>query len=155
MLWVVHFLNHSKLFDQQGSQNAVEVYQAFIDCFKRFERACELDHFDGAWISQVVDRMLEMLVCYAEDADEETLQSLTQSQNIGVSETQNVEKAQTLMEGLFRRLIHGKKEPPDNRKFSAYFLVLRVIKVSFSLNNFNNCKGHFAFIDRADQLERD
>ena len=113
MLWAVHFLNHSKLFDQQGSwsnsngMSAVEVYQAFIDCFNKFERACELDHFDGAWISPVVDHMLEMLVCYAEDADEETLQSLPQSQKTGDSEAQHVEKAQTLMESLCRRLIHG------------------------------------------------
>ena len=91
MSWAVHFLNHSKLLDQQGSWSnsngsAVEVYLAFIDCFTKFERVCELDHFDGRWISPIVDHMLDMLVCYAEDADEETLQSLPQSHKTGDSE---------------------------------------------------------------------
>ena len=157
MLWAVHFLNHSKLLDQQGSWansngSAVEVFQAFLDCFGKFERICELDHFDGRWISPVVDHMLELLVCYAEDADEETL---PQSHKIGDSEALHVEKAQTTMESLCRRLIHGQRNPPDNRKFAAYFLVLRAIKVSFALNNFNNCPRHFSFIERAEQVERD
>ena len=98
----------------------------------------------------MLDYMLELLVCYAEDADEETLQALPQSQKIGESEAMHVEKAQTTMESLCRRLIHGQRNPPDNRKFAAYFLVLRAIKVSFALNNFNNCPRHFSFIERAE-----
>lgn len=57
------------------------------------------------------------------------------------------------MESLFRKLIHGQKNPPDNRRFAAYFLALRIIRVQFALNNFNFCHGHFSFIDRAEDVE--
>ena len=81
MQWCILFLNHSKLLDQQGSWSnnngsANEVFQAFIECFKGFEKVCGLEYFDGKWISPVVDHMTELLVAYAEDADEETLQSI-------------------------------------------------------------------------------
>ena len=70
---------------------------------------CGLEHFDGKWISPVVDHMTELLVAYAEDADEEALQINPYQLKTGVadSESQRVEKAQTLMESLFRKLIHG------------------------------------------------
>ena len=109
------------------------MFQAFTDCFKAFEKVCGLEHFDGKWISPVVDHMTELLVAYAEDADEETLQNPYQLKQATAdsifSESQKVEKAQTLMESLFRKLIHGQKNPPDNRRFAAYFLALRVIRV--------------------------
>lgn len=58
-----------------------------------------------------------------------------------------------MMESLFRKLIHGNNNPPDNRRFAAYFLALRILRVQFSLNNYNFCHGHFSFIDRAEQVE--
>jgi len=51
------------------------------------------------------------------------------------------------METLFRRLMQGTNPPPDNRKFSAYFLVLHIIKVQFALNNFKSCERFFKWFE--------
>ena len=59
------------------------------------------------------------------------------------------------MESLFRKLIHGQKNPPDNRRFAAYFLALQILRVQFALSKYQFCQGHFSFIDRAEQCEVD
>lgn len=69
------------------------------------------------------------------------------------STNQRVERALSLMEGLFRRLIQGTKPSPDYRKFASFYLTLQSIRVQFSLNNFKFCEAHFNFIDRVDEQE--
>ena len=74
--WSISFLKHSRHLDQQGSWestcNANEVFQAFQESYKHFERVCGFDCMDGKWISMIVDHMTELLVSYAEEADFET-----------------------------------------------------------------------------------
>ena len=57
------------------------------------------------------------------------------------------------MDGLFRKLIHGTKPPPDYRKFASFYLTLHFIRVQFNLNNFKFCDAHFKFIERVDVQE--
>ena len=74
--WSVNFLKHSRYLDQQGSWestcNANEVFQAFQESYRHFERVCGFEVMDGKWISMIVDHMTELLVGYAEEADFET-----------------------------------------------------------------------------------
>lgn len=86
---------------------------------------CGIDYFDSKWISPIVEHMTELLVQYAEAADEEHIPVKKNAFSTeGATESRNTEKAQSLMESLFRKLIHGQKNPPDNRRFAAYFLAL-------------------------------
>ena len=70
--------------------------------------------------------MTELLLQYAENADEEhvPIKKNNSFSNEVATEARQTEKAQSLMESLFRKLIHGQKNPPDNRRFAAYFLAL-------------------------------
>ena len=74
--WGINFLKHSRFLDQQGSWestcNANEVFQAFQESYRGFEKVCGFEVMDGKWISMIVDHMTEMLVGYAEEADYET-----------------------------------------------------------------------------------
>ena len=76
MLWATNFIKHSRHLDQQGSWdstcNANEVFSAFLDSYKGFERVCSFEVMDGKWISIIVDHMTELLITYAEEADIET-----------------------------------------------------------------------------------
>ena len=66
---------------------------------------------DGKWISMIVDHMTELLVAYAEEADYETQQNMQAPGRLAAiitmetSTNQKVERALSLMEILFRRLI--------------------------------------------------
>lgn len=102
MQWCLLFLNHSKMLDQQGSWTVgngsqTDLFNAFIDCFKAFEKVCGMDFFDGKWISPIVEHMTELLVTYAEDADEENFATPYTKSNAFVtdsnSDSQKVEKA--------------------------------------------------------------
>ena len=66
---------------------------------------------------------------------------------------QKVERAQSLMQNLFRSLNRGTKSPPDYRKFASYYLTLHFIRVQFALNNFKFCEAHFKFLERVDAAE--
>ena len=114
---------------------------------------------DGKWISMIVDHMTELLVSYAEEADLETQQNLLvpgRQAALVTQETSNnqrVEKALSLMDSLFRKLIHGTKAAPDYRKFASFYLTLHFIRVQFARNNFKFCDAHFKFIERVDPQE--
>ena len=113
MQWCILFLHHSKVIDQQGSWSAnsgsaTEIFNAYIDCFKAFEKVCAIDYFDSKWISPIVEHMTELLVQYAENADEEHIPLKKNAFSTeGSAEARQTEKAQSLMESLFRKLIHG------------------------------------------------
>ena len=74
--WASGFIKHSRFLDQQGgwdpNNNANEVFGAFQESYKGFERVCGFEVMDGKWISMIVDHMTELLVSYAEEADFET-----------------------------------------------------------------------------------
>lgn len=78
--------------------------------------------------------MCRLLTKYAIAADLEiagSKEAKEEIKNSGEYQSSNakLEKAQTEMETLFRRLQHTSNNPPDTRKFGAYFLVLRIIKI--------------------------
>ena len=166
-MWATAFLKHSRFLDQQGSwdstSNADQVFLAFQDSFRGFEKVCGFEVMDGKWISMIVDHMTELLVQYAEEADYEAHQNLLNPANGNArsaamatqesSKHQKVEKALSLMESLFRKLIHGTKNPPDYRKFASFYLTLHLIRVNFSINNFKFTDAHFKFIERVDTQE--
>ena len=51
-----------------------------------------MNHFDGKWIGPIVDKMTEMLIEFAEEADEQNLMNPEVNQNdITSSESKNTD----------------------------------------------------------------
>ena len=163
MNWCIFFLIHSELQTLKTSQKNPgaenEIFNSFKKSFESFEKICKWEHFDGEWISPIVDHMCNLLLDYAKYADVETLNNpyLLKSQNSDAtpSDYQKVENAITLMEGMFRTVNSSDKKQPDkSRRYSSYFCVLHLIRAQFMINQFNNSERFFRFLARDDGIDQ-
>jgi len=71
--WAIYFVKHSHY------DNAVEVFNAYLESYKAFERYCGYNFVEGKWVATIVDHMTDLLVSYAEEADLDQKQSIASS----------------------------------------------------------------------------
>ena len=80
--WATYFLKHSHCLDPASGSSTIEVFQAFSESYKAFERVCGLNFMDGKWVAIIVDHMTDLLVAYAEEADLDSQQSIVQATTV-------------------------------------------------------------------------
>ena len=74
--WCLRYLKHSYLMEEgasTGQLDSVKVFNVFFSSFKSFEKVLgmlsKVNELEVEWTIPIIDQMMELLVCHAEEAD--------------------------------------------------------------------------------------